>query len=135
MISQVKLLDNAHSEKYYNAVKMDRIETLPLLDLYSGLLTKTQQEICELYYCHDLGVSEIAAERGVSRQSVSDTLAICGRELSEFEKKLGFSRLLKETEFEAALRLADIKKWAESFVAAHPEFLKEFDGLTRLITQ
>ena len=45
---------------------MDKFSFITLWDAYSGLLTKTQQEITDLYFNLDLTVSEIAAETGMS---------------------------------------------------------------------
>jgi len=50
----------------------DDLQFVRLLDLYSPLLTKTQQEITHLYFNCDLSLGEIAEQKGVSRQSVSN---------------------------------------------------------------
>ena len=75
---------------------MDKIKFMRLWDLYGKLLTPTQQEICDLYFNLDLTVSEIAAERGVSRQSVSECLNLCKQELKEYDDKLKHDKLLSE---------------------------------------
>ena len=69
---------------------MKDLKLLQLFDAYGALLTQTQREMCEQYYSYDLSLSEIAEEKGVSKQSVSDALKK-SRELCEFyEEKLGF---------------------------------------------
>ena len=52
----------------------DDLHFLRLWDLYSPLLTEKQREITELYFNYDLSLGEIAEQKGVSRQSVSDCL-------------------------------------------------------------
>ena len=95
---------------------MDDLHFMRLWDTYHGLLTPTQQEITDLYFNLDLTVSEIAEEKGISRQAVSDCLGICKKQLEEYESKLNF-----------ALLLTDACKWAEEFKKNHPEFTKDID--------
>ena len=59
----------------------DDLLFLSLLDLYSPLLTQTQREIADLYFNYDLSLGEIAEQKGVSRQSVSDCLSKCRKQL------------------------------------------------------
>ena len=51
---------------------MDKIMFMRLWDLYGGLLTENQREITGLYFNLDLTVSEIAEQKGISRQGVSE---------------------------------------------------------------
>ena len=81
---------------------MKEIKFLKLFDLYSPLLTDNQKEIFEAYYCYDLSLAEIAAERGVSRQSVADALRKTRNELESAETKLGF-----ENKFDSLSRFAE----------------------------
>ncbi len=76
----------------------DDLQFLKLLDLYSPLLTKTQREITDLYFNYDLSLGEIAEQKGVSRQSVSDCLQKSKRQVEEYEKKLGFAKTLGDLE-------------------------------------
>ena len=69
---------------------MDKFSFIGLWDVYSGLLTETQQEITNLYFNLDLTVSEIAKEKGISRQAVSECLKGCKTQLEEYEDKLHF---------------------------------------------
>lgn len=59
-----------------------------LFDIYSSLLTDNQREIFELYYAFDLSLSEIAEQKGVTRQSVADALKKTRAELNALENKL-----------------------------------------------
>ena len=56
---------------------MKDLKYLRLFDVYGALLTEHQRDICELYYMCDLSLTEIAEQKGISKQSVSDTLAKC----------------------------------------------------------
>ena len=71
-------------------MKNEDLDFLRLWDLYSPLLTKTQREITDLYFNYDLSLGEIAEQKGVSRQSVSDCLHKCRKQLEKYEEKLGF---------------------------------------------
>ena len=70
----------------------DDLHFLRLWDLYSPLLTATQREITDLYFNYDLSLGEIAEQKGVSRQSVSDCLNKCRKQLQVYEEKLGFNK-------------------------------------------
>ena len=74
----------------------DDLHFLQLWDLYSPLLTATQREISDLYFNYDLSLGEIAEQKGVSRQSVSDCLQKCRKQLEGYEEKLGFARTVAE---------------------------------------
>ena len=67
-----------------------------LLDIYSPLLTATQREIADLYFNYDLSLGEIAEQKGVSRQSVSDCLQKCRKQVEKYEEKLGFLKTVDE---------------------------------------
>ena len=67
---------------------MKDLSYLRLFDTYGGLLTEHQRELCELYYMYDLSLTEIAEQKGISKQSVSDTLAKSRALLDEYEEKL-----------------------------------------------
>ena len=74
----------------------DDLRFVRLWDLYSPLLTKTQREISHLYFNCDLSLGEIAEQKGVSRQSVSDCLQKCRKQLEEYEEKLGFAKTVED---------------------------------------
>ena len=60
--------------------------------VYGKLLTEVQAEITEMYYMFDLSLSEIAEIKGVTRQSVADTLKKVRAELDALEDKLSAGR-------------------------------------------
>lgn len=59
-----------------------------LFNLYGKLLSSTQQEILESYFCFDLSISEIALERDISRAAVEDALSKGSKKLEEYESLL-----------------------------------------------
>ncbi len=68
---------------------MDKIyEQTMLFDFYGELLTEHQRSVYEDALYHDLSLSEIAEERGISRQGVHDLLKRCDKILQEYESKL-----------------------------------------------
>ncbi len=88
---------------------MKDLQFMRLWDLYSPLLTDTQREMTDLYFNYDLSLSEIAKEKGCSRQGVSDCLNKCRKKLEECEEKLHFCRTITEL----SLLRTEIGKWAE----------------------
>jgi predicted DNA-binding protein YlxM (UPF0122 family) len=89
----------------------DDLNFLKLWDLYSPLLTATQQEITDLYFNYDLSLAEIAEQKGVSRQSVSDCLAKSRKQLERYEEKLGFSKTLDELSREYSAYMTTVERW------------------------
>lgn len=73
-------------------------EFVRLWDVYSPLLTESRKEITDLYFNYDLSLAEIAEQKGVSRQSVSDCLKKSRKQLEGYEKKLGFLQVVEELE-------------------------------------
>ncbi|MCD8364472.1 MAG: YlxM family DNA-binding protein [Clostridiales bacterium] len=59
-----------------------------LYDFYGELLTDHQKSVYEDVVLNDLSLSEIAQERGISRQGVHDLIKRCDRILTSYEEKL-----------------------------------------------
>lgn len=59
-----------------------------LYDFYGELLTEHQRQIYEDFVLNDLSLSEIAEERGVSRQGIHDIVKRCDKILAQYESKL-----------------------------------------------
>ena len=57
---------------------------------YSSLITENKRGIFEMYYKYDLSLGEIAEIKGISRQSVQDSLSSTKKQLLSYEKKLGY---------------------------------------------
>ena len=112
---------------------MDKFSFIALWDVYSGLLTPTQQAITDLYFNKDLTVSEIAAEKGISRQAVSECLKGCKNQLEEYEEKLHFCMRLRELSLDESFKLTDALRWTEGFKLAHPELSGETEELNKIL--
>ncbi len=112
---------------------MNKFAFIGLWDVYGGLLTEVQREITDMYFNLDLTVSEIANEKGISRQAVSDCLKGCKKQLEEYEEKLGFFKKLQEASLRSSLTAKDINAWAEKFKTAHPEFTEDINKLTDIV--
>lgn len=68
---------------------MERIVEQSLLyDFYGELLNEHQREIYEDAVFQDLSLSEIAQDKGISRQAVHDVIKRCNVALEEYEGKL-----------------------------------------------
>lgn len=68
---------------------MNRLyEQTMLFDFYGELLTEHQRRVYEDAVYHDLSLSEIAEEQGISRQGVHDLVRRCDRILQDYESKL-----------------------------------------------
>lgn len=114
---------------------MDKVSFITLWDIYRGLLTPTQQEITDMYFNLDLTLSEIADEKGITRQGVSECLKTCKKQLEEYEEKLGFCRTVQELSLNTSFLMTDADRWADKFKAAHPEFAQEIKELEEIITR
>ena len=110
----------------------DDLHFLQLRDTYSPLLTATQREITDLYFNYDLSLGEIAEQKGVSRQSVSDCLQKCRKQLEKYEEKLGFLKTLDELSLEYSAYMTEVGRFIEKEQANFPALcrLKEkLDGV------
>ena len=68
-----------------------------LYDFYGELLTDHQKQIYEDAVFNDLSLSELAQERGISRQGVHDIIKRCDKALDEYEEKLQLVHKFLET--------------------------------------
>lgn len=100
---------------------MKDLKYVQLFDAYGALLTEHQRELCELYYMCDLSLTEIAEEKGISKQSVSDTLAKSRQLLDEYEEKLRLGKTLR--------KLSRIRSALQDFGQTHPEFADELQQI------
>ena len=86
---------------------------LRLWDLYSPLLTENRREITDLYVNYDLSLGEIAEQKGVSRQSVSDCLQKCKKQLEGYEEKLRLGEALEKVESAFAAYREGLTRWLD----------------------
>ena len=82
--------------KELDGAKMKDLKDVQLFDLYGALLTESRREVCRLYYLCDLTLSEIAEEKGISKQAVSECLKRSRTQLLRYEQRLGFSKNLQQ---------------------------------------
>lgn len=68
-----------------------------LYDFYGELLTEHQKSVYEDYVLNDISLSEIASERGISRQGVHDLIKRCDSILENYESKLKLMSKFLET--------------------------------------
>ena len=64
------------------------LEQTLLYDFYGELLTDHQKRIYEDVVLNDYSFSEVAEEKGISRQGVHDLIKRCNKILQEYESKL-----------------------------------------------
>ena len=129
------MLDKLLRHGYNALVVMNKLEFMRLWDLYCGLLTPTQREMTDMYFNLDLTVSEIAEQKGVSRQAVSECLAQCKRQLAFFEDALHHSKMLAEGDLQSSFRIADVGRWAQRFLRLHPEYAADIDELNDILSR
>ncbi len=112
----------------------DDLHFLRLWDMYSPLLTQTQREITDLYFNYDLSLGEIAEQKGVSRQSVSDCLQKCRKQLESYDEKLCFLKALDELSLEYSSYMTVVERWLKN--QEETEQVKELKGqLDKLRTE
>lgn len=112
---------------------MKDLKYLQLWDAYNPLLTVHQREVCELYYLCDLSLTEIAEQKGISKQSVSDTLAKSRALLDEYEEKLHCVRLNAESSLAVSQMLTRTLRALEELKAKHPELSAEIEQIISLM--
>ena len=88
------------------------LDMVYLIDAYSRALTDKQRDMLELYYCNDLSLAEIAADSGITRQGVRDSIKRGESAMLELEERLGLAR--RSRELESALEL--IRSRAEEII-------------------
>ncbi len=107
----------------------DDLHFLRLWDLYSPLLTANQKEITDLYFNYDLSLGEIAEQKGVSRQSISDCLQKCRKQLEKYEEKLKFAKMLDGLSLEYSLYMTAVNRWIEKTREKRPGIEGDLDAL------
>ena len=108
----------------------DDVRFLQLWDMYSPVLTATQREITDLYFNYDLSLGEIAEQKGVSRQSVSDCLQKCRKQLEKYEEKLGFLQMTLDLSREYSAYMTETQRWIRTVREQYPQLQTALDDLT-----
>lgn len=112
---------------------MKDLKYLSLFDAYAPLLTEHQREVCELYYMCDLSLTEIAEQKGTSKQSVSDTLAKSRQALDEYEQKLHHVAIARESDLAISQMLTRTLRALEKLEAEHPDLSSEIGQIISLM--
>ena len=112
---------------------MKNLKYLQLFDAYGPLLTEHQRELCELYYMYDLSLTEIAEQKGVSKQSVSDTLAKSRALLDAYEEKLHHNEINQRESLAVSAMLTRVLRALETFERVHPEYTEEIEKIVSLL--
>ena len=107
----------------------DDLYFLQLWDMYSPLLTQTQKEVTDLYFNYDLSLGEIAEQKGVSRQSVSDCLQKSRKQMEKHEEKLGFLKTLNGLSMEYSAYMTTVLRWVEKMKESRQDMVDELNGL------
>ena len=107
----------------------DDVQFLRLWDLYSPLLTPTQREITDLYFNFDLSLGEIAEQKGVSRQSVSDCLNKSRKQLEKYEQRLKFDKALTDLSREYSAYMTETERWLAETRQTVPAMEAQLNGL------
>ena len=108
------------------------VEQGMLYDFYGELLTPHQRKIYEDVVIHDLSLSEIAKEQGISRQGVHDMVKRCTRMLEGYEEKLH----LVEKFLSAKRRVEEIHRLTERFHESHDEtMIREIERISNQLLE
>ncbi len=113
---------------------MKDLKYLQLLDCYGGLLTENQRELCEMYYMLDLSLSEIAEQKGTSRQNISETLKKCRELLDFYEEKLHHNEQSQKYSLEVSFMMTEVLGALEKFKQFHPEYTRDMDEIINMVT-
>ena len=112
---------------------MKDLKYLQLFDAYGALLNEHRREVCELYYLCDLSLTEIAEQKGISKQSVSDALAQSRRLLEGYEQKLHHSEIVQSESLAVSQMLTRVLRALEQFERDHPEHTAEIEQIISLM--
>ena len=85
------------------------LEISYLLDFYGDVLTQKQRDVMEQYYNDDFSLAEIAANFGITRQGVRDSIKRGESILLELEQKVGFAARYKAVQ-ESLGRIEELAK-------------------------
>ncbi|HOH10290.1 MAG TPA: hypothetical protein PLI10_04670 [Bacillota bacterium] len=104
---------------------LDKVERIArLLDLYKGIISEKQGNMCSRYFLDNLSLSEIAENEGISRQAVHDGIE---RGIESLEAADTSLRLIERSD-----RLSKIAEKINVLVASLPEGTREAEELSRL---
>ena len=100
------------------------VEQTLLYDFYGELLTEHQRSVYEDVVLNDYSCTEVAQERGISRQGVHDLIRRCDRTLLGYEEKLGLIAKFQKTKE----KVTEIHRLTEEFSQTQNQALIEAIG-------
>ena len=77
---------------------LKKVDLAFLSAFYGGLLTEKQRRVLSLHCEEDLSLGEIAAEVGISRQAVHETISRAAARLNGMEASLGVAARFRRME-------------------------------------
>lgn len=80
-------------------MSLTKLQLSELLSTYGSLLTQKQRDVVAMFCDCDCTLSEIAAEHGISRQGVRDTIVKSEATLAKFEESLHLAKLMHDVRF------------------------------------
>lgn len=98
-----------------------------LFDFYGKLLSSKQFTAIELYYIHDLSLSEVGEQLEISRQGVHDLIKRGENKLYKYEKTLGLVEKFTDNKRKLEEILKYIEKIDEELSNSSNE-IKEYIG-------
>ncbi len=110
-----------------------RLHYLRLWDVYGPLLTETQREIAERYYLYDLSLAEIAEEKEISKQAVSDALKKSRELLDSYEDRLHISADNTKYALAVSEMMTNVTRALAAFAERHPEFSEEMGAIADMV--
>jgi len=103
------------------------VEQTLLYDFYGELLTEHQKSVYEDYVYNNIGLSEIALERGISRQSVHDLVKRCDKILESYEEKLQLIKKFNNTK----KLVSDIKSYTKEYhITKDEKYVEKIEEIT-----
>ena len=107
----------------------EHVKISMLCQIYGKLLTEKQYEFLDNYYNHDLSLSEIAENMGITRQAVRDNIKKGENKLFEFEEKLGIMNKTLKQEKQITKILSELKEIQSKF--SDKEVIKIIDNVRK----
>ncbi len=109
-----------------------------LLDFYGDMLTDKQRDVMQQYYNDDLSLAEIAANFGITRQGVRDSIKRGEHYLLELESKVGFAdkyALILRNAEEISRLAKDIGFYNDKSYTSSPEIYRNAEEIIKLSAQ
>ncbi len=92
--------ENNNASKIRETIKIDEkmqetIELSRLYDFYGDLLTDKNKDVFEEYILNDLSLTEIAEQKGITRQGIYDIVRRSSKKIREYEDSLHLVKKFK----------------------------------------